>query len=133
MGLRMGVLILALASTGCHKIQFPDLYAPGPIENQRLNAAGISTPVEDTDDFSYLINERQPRRMVDPYAAPEVGPNIDDTRPRDFNRPSSEPKRIQANPIARIKRYNRTRTPIQLPTSPAPTLPPGWRYGSPVP
>jgi hypothetical protein len=75
-----------IALLGCSRtIQWPHLRSPGSATDQRAYAANL----------------------VDPYAAPEAGPNIEDTRPRDFNRPYSEPKRVQQNPIPSIKRHPR--------------------------
>src|SRR5207249_2786888 len=84
-------LVLMAGVTGCQSIQWPQFFSWGNSRTQRAYAANV----------------------IDPYPVPEAGPNIEDTRPRDFNRPYSEPKRAQSNPFAGLKRQSRFSFPWQ--------------------
>jgi hypothetical protein len=93
-------LVMATAC-GCQNIQWPQFFSWGSVRNQRLYAANV----------------------IDPYAVPEAGPNIEDTRPRDFNRPYSETRRVQSSPYANQARQPRVQFPWKVPPAPSEELP----------
>lgn len=68
--------LLAISTVGCASgqtpfgLQWPRLFAPGPIDYQRNNAS-----------------------LHDPYADPDAGPEVVGVRPREFQKPLAEPVR----------------------------------------
>lgn len=100
--------LMMITSAGCQSIQWPQFFSWGNVKSQRLYAANV----------------------IDPYPVPEAGPNIEDTRPRDFNRPYSEPRRVQSSPYANQARNSRFNFPWKVPAAPQseplPNAAPTW-------
>ena len=90
------------AATGCaYGTHYPKLRSPGPAKYQRANA-----------------------EAYDPYPLPDLGPEIDGGRPREFGIPRNEVERAQDYSIVQAARRN-------MPTAPAVGVP--LAGGSPVP
>jgi hypothetical protein len=70
---------VAMLAGGCTRLKAPPLFEPGSAELQRLRA-----------------------ERFDPYAEIEAGPTdaMESVRPRDFQRPAAEPRRIKESAAA---------------------------------